>query len=396
MKTKFYYIYSHFDFLQPSAGTTRMLYYAKALADENNKVYLVSCCSSELEENCFLEVEPNIFVLNEKTPTKNFFKIISFVKRLEVFSRNHQGGKSFIYYPFPLISLEVLALLYLKLIKKKSIYCELNEIPKYSSTFHAPISIKRPKYSFKKIVFKTVFTIAEPLIFFYDGIICISTAMEEYCKRFNKNTLRIPVLTDPYRPKEISGKIYVQKDAINIGFSGSIHPTKENLHSFLNVISKIKKEGFSISFNLCGNIFKSYKDQLLEICRQRDEISYYGNLNSQEFSTFLSQQDILVIPRGYSLQNKYGFSTKLSDYLNHEKIIILTDISDNGLYIKDGLNGFIVPPDNEEEMYKKLKHVIENLDDLKGLIVPNAIETSKLYFHYLNYREALREFIQDN
>ena len=39
----------------------------------------------------------------------------------------------------------------------------------------------------------------------------------------------------------------------------------------------------------------------------KNNIEYFGNLNAKELSTFLNQQQLLVIPRGYTLQNHYGF-----------------------------------------------------------------------------------------
>ncbi len=388
-----FYIYSNVDFSETSAGTTRMLYYAKALASNGCKVYMVCCCSNPLTDDDFIEIEPQIFVLENKNPTTKFFRTLSFVRNLYAFSRKKRGGQTFIYYPYPLVFLELLALIYLKGYKGQAVYSEVNEIPKHTSSFHSPLAFNKPKYSFKKILFQSVFTLMEPVLFFYDGLICISTSMEKYGSRFNKNTLRIPILTDPDKPINKSDNVFFVEGAFNIGFSGSIHGTKEDLDNFIDVISRIKDQGHRISFNLCGHIFSRYQKEFLEKCEARDELNYYGNLNKSDLAAFLSQQDLLVVPRGYSLQNKYGFSTKLSDYLNHRKMVLVTDISDNGLYIKDGVNGFIVPPNDPESMFKKLVYILENYAALCQQILPNAIKISKNEFYYLNYRNALQTFL---
>ncbi|MDH3697401.1 MAG: hypothetical protein OEQ81_01975, partial [Flavobacteriaceae bacterium] len=67
---------------------------------------------------------------------------------------------------------------------------------------------------------------------FYEGLICISTNIEDYGKRYNKNTLRIPILTDPDITIKTSGATYTKNNLFNIGFSGSIVPSKENLLEF--------------------------------------------------------------------------------------------------------------------------------------------------------------------
>ncbi len=192
-----FYIYGNFDYSQLTAGSTRMLYYAKALADKGHKVYMVTCCSDKLADGKFIEIEPNVYVLDKKNPTNNFFRTLAFLRDLSSFAERKKGGKTFIHQPSLLVFLEILSLLYFKGYKKYAVYCELNEINKHTSSFHAPFSIRNINYSLQKAVFKSVFTLMEPLLCFYDGLICISTSMVAYGSRFNKNTLRIPILTDP-------------------------------------------------------------------------------------------------------------------------------------------------------------------------------------------------------
>lgn len=391
------FIYSNFDFSEKSAGKTRMLYYAKAIADISHKVFLVSCCSSKIDEKNFSEIEPNIFILEEKKLTKSFLGTLSFVKNLIIYSKYLGGNSSFIFYPSPLLYLEVLSLVYIKGIKKYPVFYELNEVRKYSSAFHSSISINRIGYSLKKIVFKIVFSSLEPLLYFYSGLICISTNIESYGKKYNKNILRIPILTDPKLNIKLSGNKYNTDKAYNIGFSGSIKPSKENLEDFMEVLSKTIKKVNNVVLNLCGPISKKDHKYIFEKIILKYEIvnkvNYYGNLNEVELSAFLNQQNLLIIPRGYTLQNHYGFSTKLSDYLNHRKIILLTNISDNKLFIKDGINGFIVPPNDKQKMFEKLNYIIINHEKIESEIIKNAFETSKNQFNYEIFGNKLRSYL---
>lgn len=391
------FIYSNFDFSVKNAGVTRMLYYAQALGNENTSVYLLTCSSSSIDENSLKEVYPNVFILENNTKTQSFFGTYKFVKNLFKYSKAAAEEKSFIFYPSPLIYLELIALFYLKFRKKCHLYSELNEVRKYSSTFHRKASFKRPKYAIKKIIYKSVFSTLELFLRSYDGLICISTSIETYGKKFNPSTIRIPILTNPDLKQELSSEPYSQKESFNIGFSGSIHPDKENLLNFFKVLGDLKKNNYNFTLNLCGNINKEHHNLLLEQVAEelniRDNINYYGNLNAKELSTFLNQQHLLVIPRGYTLQNNYGFSTKLSDYLDHGKPVLVTDVSDNKLFIKDGINGFIVPTDDNSKMYDKLTFIIDNYDDMYASIQKNANGTSRHSFYYKNFHEVLTQFL---
>ena len=374
-----------------------MFYYAQAVANKNTPVYLMTCSASPINEKTLQEVYPNVFILKDNTITHSFLGTFKFIKNVFKFSEEIVEEKSFLFYPSPLVYLELIALFYLKFLKKCKVYYELNEVRKYTATFQEKLSLRHFKYSAKKIIYKTVFSTLEYLLRFYDGLICISTAIETYSKTYNPATIRVPILTHPDFKKEFSNKIYSQKDTFNIGFSGSIHPIKENLINFFKVLAELNKSNYKFSFNMCGYIEKQHKELLLDQTAKelniKEHINYYGNLDAKELSTFLNQQQLLVIPRGFTLQNNYGFSTKLSDYLNHGKLILITDVSDNKLYIKDGINGFIVPTDDNSKMYEKLKYIINNYNDINNVIQENANVTSRTSFYYMNFSDVLYKFL---
>lgn len=374
-----------------------MFYYAQAIADSETSVYLSTCSASVINQSAYKEIFPNVFILENNTITNGFSGTFRFVKNLYKFSQEATEEQSFLFYPSPLIYLELFALFYLKFKKKCRVFNELNEIRKYSSTFHKKMSLKRPVYSIKKVIYKTTFASLERLLKYYDGLICISTAIEGYGKRFNSSTIRIPILTNPNLVLNYSSGVYHQKERFNIGFSGSIHPTKENLANFLGVLGKMKTHNYAFHLNLCGNIKSEHAsflfDEVANDVNIKENISYYGNLDAKELSTFLSQQQLLVIPRGYTPQNNYGFSTKLSDYLDHGKPVLVTDVSDNKLYIQDGKNGFIIPTDDNTKMYDKLTQIINDYDSIYEDIQKHAVETSRQHFYYKNFHDALGEFL---
>ena len=388
-----FYIYSNCDFAASSAGATRMLYYAQILATKNNAVYLTSCCSGSIEKSMFFEVQPNIFIHTEKELTRNPLKTLSFLNKLHRFSKNNTGEDTFILYPYPFIFLELFSVLYFVCIKRNRVFYELNEVRKYASEYHQSISFKRIWYSLKKLKNTGAFALLDYLLPFFKGLICISSNIEIYGKKYNKNTYRLPILTDPNVSIKASKNQYVTKGSFNIGFSGSILLSKENLISFVKVFNKLIESQYNLTFNLCGSIDAKDKNLLIEQLDTYDKIHYHGNLDKHELSGFLSQQDLLILPRGFSLQNKYGFSTKLSDYLNHKKVILVTDISDNKMYIKDGVNGFVVPPDDEDLMFDKLKYIVENFEDCKATIVSNAEKTSKNEFDYRLFKKTFLAFL---
>lgn len=195
-----------------------MLYYAKALANDHNKVYLVTCSSKDLSWDRFIEVHPNVYVLKEENADLSLGGTIRFLINLKNLSSDSDRDNSFILYPTAFLSLEILSLLYLKLYHRHRIFYELNEVRKYSSAYEEPMSFKRIGYSIKKALFKFLFNVSQPLLSFYDGLICISRAIEGYGKRYNSNTLRVPILTDPYIDFKYNEKYITPKELLTLVF----------------------------------------------------------------------------------------------------------------------------------------------------------------------------------
>jgi glycosyltransferase involved in cell wall biosynthesis len=65
----------------------------------------------------------------------------------------------------------------------------------------------------------------------------------------------------------------------------------------------------------------------------------------------------LILPRPRTLQNEYGFSTKLASYMGSGVATLATTVSDNAVYIQDGVNGFLVPPDRPDCLRDKLLEI---------------------------------------
>jgi len=392
MKTDIY-IYGNIDFSGKSAAAKRMMYYAKALADEKNRVYLVSCSNTKICQENFIENEKGIYVLESNSPTTSLQGSLRFLRRMYAFSKTNATSARFLLYPQAYFFLEIWTVFYLIFLKQKKVFYEFNEVKKHYIFLYKENSNSKIKAFFKAAIHKILFFILDHLMRFYAGIICISTNIQTYGKRYNENTIRIPILTNPKLKMEHTDELFADTNSFNIGFSGSIVPGKENLLAFIEVINKVLDKGFDVKFNLCGTVSDKNLSLLTKSCKKENTIQYFGNLDENKLSNFLKQQDLLVVPRGNTLQNKYGFSTKLSDYLNHKKVILITDISDNSLYIKDGYNGFIVEPNNSEAMYEKLIYIIENFSELEESIVENATKTSSDSFDFRLYKPKLQSFL---
>ena len=74
--------------------------------------------------------------------------------------------------------------------------------------------------------------------------------------------------------------------------------------------------------------------------------------------------------------------------------VLVTDVSENSLFIKDGVNGFIVKPGDKNAMTEKLIYILSNYNKIAETVGKNGYETALKNFHYSNYSSDMTKFIQ--
>lgn len=174
-----------------------------------------------------------------------------------------------------------------------------------------------------------------------DGLICISTAMENKYKG-KTDTLRIPILA---RPIQNFQKNRDTSETKNLCYTGVVVDNKDKLSVVLDALGILKKEGASFRFDIYGPSSKSSKNNLLKRIASNDlekEVVYHGPVNGKRAMELQIQSDLLIALRSVNLQNTYGFSTKLAEYLHSGTPVLTTDVGDNAKYLSDGKNAFVL------------------------------------------------------
>jgi glycosyltransferase involved in cell wall biosynthesis len=399
-----------------SASSARLMNIAKALAFAENKVYLASAEINkkehlnikEVERNIFLVGEENIDTVNKNKIIKYLDKIIypifiiSYIMKINSLLKKTPGKKIIYLYPNVYISIEIICLIFFKLLNHYKIFYDFNEIRR-ASLYNYNYS----KVYYKSILQKSIFIIIwlvnwlkyylnEKFLFFYDGIVVISTNLEIYSKRYNNNLLRIPILSDSKITPIAQPPCYKKKQSFLICFTGQIILNKEGFDLLFEVLSKVNKK-HCVELHLFGRISKSEKELITNILPLKygisGKIKYYGMIAQQDLLVEMQKRHLLILPRPLSMQTKYGFSTKLSEYLTSGIPTLVTDVSDNNIYIKDNINGFIVKAGDLIEMEEKIIFVIENYNEIVPKIIKNAYTTAEQYFDYRQYTNKLDAFL---
>lgn len=394
-----------------SAGSARVINIAKSLALSGVPVYL--CCaaaSNNIKLDSKKEFSKNIYFLgetNKNISNKQILKLYNIYISLVFVIRIHKLAKSFsskpvIYlYPQPKTSIDFFSLVYLKLIHRYRIYYEINEIRLFSisNRTYSKNPIKKTYQLCINMADYIKYMLVEKSTKYYDGLIAISTNIESYFSAYNKNILRIPILSDTATNPFVLGdkNCFNCADRFTLCFTGMIELKKEGFDILYQAISLVKKQGIKIDLHLYGPVNNKDKDILLnEMPDQlgiKNNIFYHGCIDQNKIIYEMKKYHLLILPRPLTPQTNTGFSTKLSEYMISGVPVLVTDVSDNAVYIKDNVNGYIVKPGEVEVMANKIIDIINNFEKDYQKIVGNAYETAKLHFDYSNYSVSLSEFM---
>ena len=273
----------------------------------------------------------------------------------------------------------------LKKVYHQKVFYEANEVRKYS------ISISANKININYI--KHLFN--EQLSRFYDGIICISTNIEDYYLKYNKNTMIIPILSE-IGQSPTPELYYSLSEVFKIGFTGGVSIEKENFLIFFDALVLLKNKNYNFQFNLYGGISEKENIKLNKLIQEKglsNYVIYHGKVDQSLVMSILQKQHLLVLPRKENMQNKFGFSTKLSEYLVSGVPVLLTDVSDNLKYLMEGKDVIVANSEDPKDFALKITELIENYNNEGKKLSNNGLQAAKKYFDYKLYGEKLSEFL---
>lgn len=395
-----------------SAPAARILKIARSVALAGTRVFLCSLChDTDFDLENTAEISSNVFAIGKKTEKPVYGKIAIRMRTLARAVRlminvsrimaQTSGNSSIYLYPSGIASIDFLCLIYLKGIHHHKIYYETNEV-RIFVLHNRLISKKYPQKIMdlaRYLEDYCEFKLMEKMTRFYDGLIVISTKIEKYFSRYNGNLLRVPILSDTGEKQFAAAPpCYPGNDAIfSLCFTGLLTLKKEGFDLLYQAMAAVKKTGRKIDLHLYGPIHAREKEAMLSALPEHlgleGCIHYHGQVDNAILIREMQKYHLLILPRPWSLQADHGFSTKLSEYMVSGVPVLVTNVSDNALFIKDGVNGYIVQPGDPVAMSQKLLEIMDHYHRTAATIAENAFATARDNFHYAIYSKKLAEFM---
>lgn len=238
-------------------------------------------------------------------------------------------------------------------------YCEKNGIAYVADImdWFTPTS----DYSISKNVVKTIDVFLRMNVFypFLKNKIYISHNFEQYFKdRIDKNIMVLPCTCNDVQHKEVLAKDHSTN--ITLTFAGFVGRKfeKEKLDWIVKALYEINS---NIELNILGvtkQEFVAGKPELA-LC-VTDKIHFWGYQPRKKCMEILQNSDYSIIARKSNKLTEYGFSSKICEAFACAVPVIATNNSDNKIYIKDGINGYVC--NSNYEALKKLLYRVDKVE----------------------------------
>lgn len=272
-----------------------------------------------------------IVLFNEYKKGSLLSKLINDLRLVWATKMAHKKGDIIYSYMVPLFGF---------LYKKKwNVFYEETEVPMYGDMddlFHR-LTTKLRMYVINKA----------------KGLIVISKALKEYYSECGIKESKIMISNMTVDISRFEG--LVKQDVPRyIAYCGGISNQKDGTDVLIKAFAKVAQRIEDLKLYVVGKFLlpdeEAYDKQLAESLGINERVVFSGPIPSTDIPQMLKNADCLILARPESKQAKYGFPTKLGEYLLTGNPVVVTAVGEIPLYLKDRKDAYIPKPGDVDDI----------------------------------------------
>jgi len=365
-------------YIPGTAPTNRILSYAKALSEQGipaTIVFLFPNQTGERVEISYKHIEFKYLWLN----------IFSFNKYLKWIV-----AKAYLRYFIMLLKKGDVVYLYnnSELI---DLFTKIEGVKVYHERTEHPAAHEKIYTRFKRITIDYYYESCKRL----DGLFVISTALKRLFleKGIAENKIHILNITVDSERFEGLQKNDSQK---YIAYCGTASNNKDGVDSLIRAFSIFSKQVSNYTLIIIGktpSIADESKNlQLIKKLDLQDKIQFTGFVSPDKMPQILKNASILALDRPDNLQAKYGFPTKLGEYLLSQNPVIVTKVGEIPLFFENKVNAILVNPGDDKAFADGLLWLVNNQNEAT-MIGERGAEIANKQFNYYTVTKKIVEVI---
>ena len=164
-----------------------------------------------------------------------------------------------------------------------------------------------------------------------------------------------------------------QNPVLKLIFLSSMRDLK-GVRTLFTAFQKCREIGLNVELDYYGPIKDDLDRSLLTDIENTEGVRYCGVVDNDKVLSVMSEYQVFVFPTEYPHE---GFPAVLVEAQLVGLPVIASDINYNGEIIKDGINGFIFPHGDVEELVKKISCCYEHRDELTAMSRRNITDAKQ-------------------
>lgn len=149
-----------------------------------------------------------------------------------------------------------------------------------------------------------------------------------------------------------------------IAYCGNVSNNKDGVDKLIRSFARVSKRHPEVKLYIIGESLSKaeFTDNyrlILELGIENN-IVFTGKVRANQMPQLLADAKVLVLARPRNKQAKYGFPTKLGEYLITGNPVVVTSVGDIPLFLEDGVSALLSSPDNDEEFAEKISWALEH------------------------------------
>lgn len=214
-----------------------------------------------------------------------------------------------------------------------------------------------------------------------DGVIAISTGLQNYYSNQGLPTVLVPACTDMRERTKLMRRRDKCPTSVRLLYFGN-PGQKDDLRTIVEAAGQVA----GIELAVAGP--SAHEVQDLAHRSSAGKIVALGRLTSDDIKWELQRSDFTVFLRSTIRSNELGFPTKLAESFENGIPVIANLTSDVGDYLQDGVSGVVVAGPTKPDLVAALRKARDmSTEDLAGM--RNAAAATGLALNWSNFTPAL-------
>lgn len=233
--------------------------------------------------------------------------------------------------------------------------------------------------------------------FFSDGIFCISQYLISFFKNLGisgKKLFQVPSTVDTERFKT---SFNPPLDYKYILYCGGLTIIKDGVDILIESFKRISDKFPDINLVLIGRGDTPDEEKILRELPVKlgidKRVVFPGFLSRTEIPAYLTNAGILALARPKSIIADAGFPSKVTEYLSTGVPVVVTEVGEIPVYLKDSENAFLVEPGNAGAFAEKLEYVLRNYEFARE-VGKRGRDTAETVFNYKYQAKRIIEFVR--